>query len=225
MNAMKLVIFDCDGTLVDSQHGIVKAMSLAFEAEGLVPPPRNDILGGVGLSLALAVARLAPELDQDGVERVAEHYRSGFRELRLSGTYQEPLYDGIRELVLELSGRDDHLLGVATGKSVRGVKALFERFDFHHHFVTIQTADSHPSIPHPSMIEVAMREAGCDPERTVMIGDTTFDMEMAGNAGVHGIGVDWGYHPAVHLSRAGAVQVATDGPELLSVIDKVLDER
>ena len=221
---MKLVIFDCDGTLVDSQHGIVKSMSQAFEAEGLSPPPREAILGGVGLSLVPAVLRLAPELDHARAERVVARYRSEFRGLRLEGTYQEPLYDGMFELVQELSARDDHLLGVATGKSLRGVKALFERFDFDQHFTTVQTADTHPSKPHPSMIETAMREAGCAAERTVMIGDTTFDMEMAGNAGVHAVGVNWGYHPAGHLSRSGAVQVAGDGQELLSVIDAVLDD-
>lgn len=221
---MKLVIFDCDGTLVDSQHGIVTAMREAFAAEGLEAPPREVILGGVGLSLVPAVARLAPDLDSDTVARLAGGYRDVFRELRLSGAHQEPLYDGVLELIHVLSARDDHLLGVATGKSVRGVHALFDRFDFHSHFVTIQTADTHPSKPHPSMIELAMREAGCEAARTVMIGDTTFDMEMACNAGVHAVGVDWGYHPAGHLTRAGASHVVSDGAGLLAVIDDVLNQ-
>ena len=141
---MKLVIFDCDGTLVDSQHGIVAAMEAAFAAEGRVPPSREAILGVVGLSLALAVARLLPDGDMATAERIAERYRTEFRLLRHDPAHHEPLYEGIDALVRQLNAREDHLLGIATGKSLRGVHALFERFDFGDHFATVQTADTQP---------------------------------------------------------------------------------
>ena len=222
---MKLVIFDCDGTLVDSQHGIVAAMEAAFTGEGLAPPSREAILGGVGLSLVPAVARLLPDADLAAVERVADGYRTAFRQLRQNPAHHEPLYDGIADLVELLSARDDHLLGVATGKSVRGVDALFERFGFHGRFATIQTADTHPSKPHPGMIARAMAETGCEAEATVMIGDTTFDIEMARNAGVGAIGVSWGYHATAHLDRAGADAIVESPATLLTVIDGLLHEK
>ncbi len=220
---MKLVIFDCDGTLVDSQNGIVTAMARALDGAGQAPVTRDQILSGVGLSLELAVARLLPDQDREVVRDVATRYRDCFREIRQDPAHHEPLYDGMIELVHTLSSRDDHLLGVATGKSVNGTRALLARFGLRPHFVTVQTADTHPSKPHPSMIETAMREAGVAAQRTVMIGDTTFDIEMAHNAGVKPIGVGWGYHPVLHLERCGAVTVAEDAAQLLAVIDRCLD--
>jgi len=218
---MRLIIFDCDGTLVDSQHIIVAAMTQAFAAHGIELPMREAILSIVGLSLPLAVARLMPEgVEQQAVERVTDGYREAFAELRRGACHQEPMFPGALETVRELGQRRDVLLGVATGKSRRGVAALFERFGIDRHFVTIQTADTHPSKPHPSMILKAIAEVGGRPEDTVMIGDTTFDIEMARAAGVGAIGVAWGYHPVVALEAAGAHVIVERCQELAGAVDR-----
>ena len=114
------------------------------------------------------------------------------------------------------------MLGIATGKSRRGVDAIFERLGLHPYFVTIQTADGHPSKPHPSMIRAAIHETGAAAESTVMIGDTVFDIEMAKNAEVAGVGVTWGYHPVDQLKLAGAHEIVTGYADLLPAIDRLL---
>ncbi|HEX7782351.1 MAG TPA: HAD-IA family hydrolase [Sphingobium sp.] len=208
-----LVIFDCDGTLVDSQHSICTAMARAFEAVKLPPPERLDILSVVGLSLPHAVAHLLPNTDAAFHDHVSEHYKAAFRAMRAGGTVSEPLYDGIAELIETLDA-GGWLLGVATGKSDRGLNLCLTHYGIIDRFVTLQTADRHPSKPHPSMIAQAMADVGALPETTVMIGDTSFDIEMAVNAGVRGIGVAWGYHPPQLLLDSGAAAVAVDSAAL-----------
>lgn len=218
MNTPYLIIFDCDGTLVDSQHLIVAAMNDAFEKQKMAPPPREAILGIVGLSLPEAIWRLTNGGDDDLVTRIREGYRDAFTVLRQDPTHNEPMYDGALEAVLELAARPNTVLGIATGKSRPGVDRLLKRFSLEHCFKTIQTADTSPSKPHPGMIESAMAETGTTPEHTVMIGDTSFDMEMARNAGATGLGVTWGYHPVAHLHQAGARAVASDYASLMQLI-------
>jgi phosphoglycolate phosphatase len=133
--------------------------------------------------------------------------------MRGAGTVHEPLFDGIAELVERLDA-DGWLLGVATGKSDRGLSLCLSHHGLLKRFVTLQTADRHPSKPHPSMILQAMADAGAVAETTVMIGDTSFDMEMAVNAGTRALGVAWGYHPPEELMDAGAARVAVDAPAL-----------
>lgn len=220
--AMKLVIFDCDGTIVDSQQAIVAAMAAAFARHGLPEPAREAVIGVVGLSLANAVARLVPGHDAGSVDRLAESYKSAFADLRSREGHREPLFPGAREVIAALAERDDVVLGVATGKSRRGVDALFEREGLARYFHTIQTADDHPSKPHPSMVERAMREAGAERAGTVMVGDTVFDIEMARHACVGAVGVTWGYHPAEELTRAGAHALVAGYEELTAAIDRLL---
>lgn len=220
---MNLILFDCDGTIVDSQHIIVAAMERAFTANGLPVPGRAGILSVVGLSLVPAVTRLLPA-DTDPVlaQRLAEAYKQGFQGLRGDPAHHEPLYPGARETITALAARDDCVLGIATGKSRRGVDVLLEREGFHGLFATIQTADDHPSKPHPSMILKALAETGAQPAQAVMIGDTTYDMEMARAAGVAALGVAWGYHDALALNAAGARMVIGHYGELPRAVDGCL---
>jgi phosphoglycolate phosphatase len=218
---MKLVIFDCDGTIVDSQHAILEAMHQAFVSRGLLPPGREDVLAVVGLSLATAIARLLPEPDVALVDWLGEAYKAAFAELRQSPAHSEPLFPGARETIVALAGRGDLMLGVATGKSRRGVDILFEREGLQPYFMTIQTADTHPSKPHPAMVHEAMAEAGVLALDTVVVGDTTFDVEMARLAGTGVVGVTWGYHPAGHLSAAGAHALVDDYAGLPDALDRL----
>ncbi len=201
---MKLVIFDCDGTLVDSQHMIAASMEAAYERCGLTWPGRSRTLSIVGLSLPQAFAVLAPDEEQDVRDGLADAYRQAFFELRQDPAHHEPMFDGAHEAIETLAGRDDVVLGIATGKSKRGVRAVLDREGFLDVFATVQTADDAPSKPHPAMVHQAMQETGAAAEDTVVVGDTSFDILMARAAGTAAIGVSWGYHPAQSLSDAGA---------------------
>ncbi|CAN5313206.1 HAD family hydrolase [soil metagenome] len=209
----RLAIFDCDGTLVDSQHNIVAAMDGAFRLAGLEPPTRQETLSIVGLSLVPAVAALLPAHEDALHVEVAEGYKSHFQARRARGELGEPLFDGIGDILDRLEA-EGWLLGIATGNSDRGLRHCLESHGIFNRFVTVQTADRHPSKPHPSMIDLAMREAGAERDSTIMIGDTSFDMAMAKAAGVRGLGVGWGYHHPDLLIEAGAASVAMDSPEL-----------
>ena len=215
---LRLAVFDVDGTLADSQAGIVRAARAAFESENLTPPARADILSIVGLSLDHAMARLAPDLTGTRHDALVAAYRSAyFQQRQTHGA--APLYDGALA-ALETLARDPLLLmGVATGKSKRGLDVLIEAHDLARFFVTRQVADFHPSKPHPAMLRAALDEAGVGASDAVMIGDTTFDMQMASAAGTAAIGVDWGYHPAATLDAA---LVISDFAALPGAIDTVL---
>ncbi len=209
----KLALFDCDGTLVDSQHNICMCMEDAFGRAGITAPHRADIRRIVGLSLLQAVKALTPDLSADLQEQISEDYKTAFQRLRGNGLVEEPLFDGIAA-ALDTLKADGWMLGVATGKSDRGLQLCLEAHGLLGRFITLQTADRHPSKPHPSMVHLAMTEAGAAPESTVMIGDTSFDMLMGVAAGARSLGVDWGYHSADELRNAGAYYVANHATEL-----------
>jgi phosphoglycolate phosphatase len=210
----RLAIFDCDGTLVDSQHNICRAMEECFTGAGLVPPERERTRRVVGLSLVEAMGALVPEAEADFHAALAEDYKRAFQAMRTSGLAEEPLYEGVTELLDRLEA-EGWLLGVATGKSDRGVALCLEHHGLLSRFVTLQTADRHPSKPHPSMIDQALADAGAAPETSLMIGDTSYDMAMARAAGVTAIGVTWGYHEADELLSAGAHHIAAHPSEIL----------
>ena len=201
---LKLVIFDVDGTLVDSQGLIIEAMNFAFEGEGLTPPSREATLSIVGLSLDVAMFKLLPEADAALRARLVEGYKQGYMQRRAeTGVAQSsPFFAGARDVLERLRGQDDVLLGVATGKSRRGLDKLIDGHGLQGMFATTQVADDHPSKPHPSMITTALADTGVDARDAVMIGDTSYDMEMAAAAGVAGIGVGWGYHARDALGAA-----------------------
>lgn len=201
---LKAVIFDVDGTLVDSQADILAAMAGAFAAEGVTVPNRDEVLGIVGLSLDVAIPMLAPTSDHAACARMVQWYKDAYTELRVlqGADVSSPLYPGARDALLSLKGQDEVLLGVATGKSRRGLDKLIEAHGLEGIFLTRQVADDHPSKPNPSMLFQAMRDLGTQPHETVMIGDTSFDLDMAHAAGVQFIAVDWGYHDKSRLSGA-----------------------
>ena len=216
----RLAVFDCDGTLVDSQATIYLAMERGFAACGLAAPGDAATRGIIGLSLIEAMAALHPAGSAAQHAVLADEYKKAFFDLRAAGLAEEPLYDGIANAITDLDARG-WLLGVATGKSDRGLKHILEHHDLHPKFVTLQTADRHPSKPHPSMLELAMTEAGAAPATTAMIGDTSYDMMMAKAAGCAAIGVAWGYHNA-HALREGGADVVADSPSQLVAILEAL---
>lgn len=217
---LKLAVFDCDGTLVDSQYMIVAAMEQAFAHHGRTLVDPRKVRRVVGLSLPEAVARLMPGEDPALILAISDSYKAAYGDLRARGG-QEPLYPGAREAILDLAGTG-YLLGVATGKSRRGLVAVLEQHDLHSCFVTLQTADDAPGKPHPAMLEQAMAAAGVSAAETIMIGDTSYDMMMARAAGAAALGVAWGYHDRAELRAAGAATVIEDCPALPPAVRQLL---
>lgn len=213
----RLAIFDCDGTIVDSQANICLAMEDCFVRAGLEAPARERTRKVVGLSLVEAMRAILPDAEPHVHVALAEDYKLAFQRLRGKGLVEEPLYEGILELI-ETLDRDGWLLGVATGKSDRGLRLCLDRHGLHPRFVTLQTADRHPSKPHPSMVEQAMADAGSAPETTIVIGDTSYDMAMARAAGATAIGVTWGYHEAEELLAAGAHHIAAHPLDIFPLV-------
>ena len=213
----RLAIFDCDGTLVDGQANICMAMDHAFEEAGLVAPPRHATRRIVGLSLVEAMQVLLPDADDTLHRDMAERYKASFFTLRGNGLVDEPLYDGIAALLNELD-ESGWLLGVATGKSDRGLERCLDFHGIKGLFVTLQTADRHPSKPHPSMIHQALVDSGAMASDAVMIGDTVYDIHMGVAAGCKTIGVGWGYHPLDELRDAGADYLVETMDELHTVL-------
>ncbi len=216
----KLAVFDCDGTLVDSGANIHRALSDAFDEHQLEAPPVEQSRKVIGLSLVEAIAALLPGEDIGRHIAVAESYKGHFQLARREGRIEEPLFDGIPELLDALEA-DGWLLAVATGKSDRGLQLCLECHDYLGRFMSLQTADRHPSKPNPSMVLQAMADAGASPETTIVIGDTAFDMGMAVNAGATAIGAGWGYHDTEEMLAAGAVGVADTPVEVLRFIPAI----
>ncbi len=212
---IRLVVFDCDGTLVDSQHGIVAAMGEAFAACGLPPPEDEAVRRVVGLSLAEAVAALVP--GGEAPEALTRGFREAFISARLRLDHDEPLFPGAAEAMdaLEAAG---YMLGIATGKSRRGLGITLDKTGLDGRFVTLQTSDDAPSKPNPEMLRLAMAEAGAESGETAFVGDTTFDMQRALGAGAAPIGVGWGYHDAAELRAAGARVVLDSFAEITGAV-------
>lgn len=215
--ANRLALFDCDGTLVDSQASICRAMSACFEEHGLEAPDRSATRRIVGLSLPEAMRVLVPDGEALLHDALTDSYKQAFFRHREAGLVEEPLFEGIADALDQLEGAG-WLLGVATGKSDRGLRFCLEHHGLHGRFATLQTADRHPSKPHPAMLHAAIAEAGAAPESTVMIGDASFDILMAISGGAHALGVAWGYHAPDELREAGAGAVVETAEELIAYL-------
>ena len=216
----RLVVFDCDGTLVDSQYVIIESMQGAFERHGLALPTPKAIKHIVGLSLPDAISRLYGPNEEDekpSIDILASAYRDDFTKVRASKQIHEPLYPHVIE-TLELLQEAGYLLGIATGKSQCGLLETLGAHGLTKYFATLQTADIAPGKPHPGMMERAMAETGAEKDDTVLIGDTVFDIEMAHNAGTRAFGVSWGYHEVDKLHAAGAHLVLNHLSELLPLL-------
>ncbi|MEM8959570.1 MAG: HAD-IA family hydrolase [Pseudomonadota bacterium] len=212
---LKLAIFDVDGTLVDSKAHIHASMTAAFEGEGFVPPERPEVLSIVGLSLPQAIGRLAAGQSEECVARLVEGYKTAYTRFRaVDGAASSPLYPGIAETLETLFERDDLLVAVATGKSRRGLDHVLAMHGLAGRFVSEQVADHHPSKPHPAMLEAVLSETGVEAGDAVMIGDTSFDMEMGHAAGCRTLAVSWGYHATPVLRNCRPHAFADAVPDL-----------
>lgn len=225
MAALKLCALDLDGTLVDSQHHIIAAMSAAFAREGESPPTAEAVRQIVGLPLDVALRRLAPGIGGLQVERLGQAYRDAYFEAKTDDGTPEPLFPGTLEALTRLEN-DGWLLAVVTGKGRRGLLSVLDGHGIRNRFVALKSADDGPGKPDPTLLEEAIAEAGCEAARTVMVGDTSFDMEMARNARIAaGIGVSWGYHDATRLQAAGSVMIVDRFDQLAPVADRLIAPR
>jgi phosphoglycolate phosphatase len=220
----RLVVFDCDGTLVDSQHNIIAGMVEAWRRYGLDEPTPELIRKQVGLTLEVAVARMLASDDPVMIENLANAYREIVRELRSRAELHEPLFDGVRELIDSLQA-PEIFLGVATGKNLVGLEHTLQGLGLRDRFHTLQTPDHCRSKPDPEMVLRAMAETAVAPDATVVIGDTTFDIEMARSAGATAIGVDWGYHEVEELHASGAHAVLKHPSELIHCLQSLSANR
>ena len=218
---IRLAIFDVDGTIVDSAGHIVEAAHQVFEANGLPKPDEQAVRSGIGLNLEIIMLQLLGNDDQDLAFDLAQQYRDNINHKIENGLLSETIYHGAAETIDTLGNQDETFLGIATGKRLKGVERLFREQGFGHHFHTLQTPDNNPSKPHPGMVHTAMKDTGVDAQRTVMIGDTSYDMEMAKSAGARALGVNWGYHDADRLRAAGADLVIENYGQMLEAIDEL----
>ena len=207
MTTLKLAIWDMDGTIVDSREVIQTAMCRAFGICGLPEPQYEDTRKIVGLGLDEACRTLAPTYED--LPRLVEAYRQAFVARRSEKDFREPLYDGAVES-LERLANDNWLIAMATGKSHRGIRAIFEMHPLEQYFDTIWCADDGPGKPHPFMVEQCMDALGCEPHQSLIIGDAIHDIAMGRNAGIHTMGVSWGFGRADELEAAGAHEIHHD---------------
>ncbi|MEM7237124.1 MAG: HAD-IA family hydrolase [Pseudomonadota bacterium] len=221
---LRLVIFDVDGTLVDSQSSILAAMRGACARAGQPALPDAQVLSIVGLSLPEAMAVLFPGLPAATRITMVEYYKQSFMELRQRGAAEAAaaLYPGARQ-ALETLDKAGYLLSVATGKARRGLDHMIASHDLHGLFIATQTADDAPSKPNPQMVLNCLAATGVDPGQTVLVGDTEFDLDMARAAGCHAIGVSWGYHPQARLRRARPFCIIDGFDELIPALDALWD--
>ena len=222
MGEPKLIIFDLEGTLIDTVALVVDAFNTAFEESGNTPPAEEAIRSISGLRLDIAVQRLAPYANEELVGSLSESYRQAYLDNALTSQC-EPLFPGALAALDKLHERDNSLLAIATGKPLRGTNRILTENSLIGHFTSLQTPDNNPSKPNPDMIYSAMSLVGANKANTIMIGDTNHDIDMAVAAGVKSIAVGWGYHQKSDLLDAGADIFIDEFDMLIETIDELLD--
>jgi len=218
-NPLRLVIFDVDGTLIDSQDFILAAMRGAFAHADQPAPTDEATLGIVGLSLPQAMEVLVPGISETDRDRLVQFYKDSFVALRQAGggEAETPFYPGARA-ALDRLDRAGYLLSIATGKARRGLDHMLDSHGMRQLFVGTQTADDAPSKPHPGMVLNCLAATGVARQHAVVVGDTEIDMAMARAAGARAVGVDWGYHSIERLLRGGAEHIVSDFVQLDAVL-------
>lgn len=219
---MKLIVFDFDGTLVDSRALILECHRAVFTEFGLLVPLPQDSLALIGRSLELVLAHLAGP--GAPIPDMVKAYGRVQSRLRTEPSFAERPFDGVAGLLEELSCLPNTVLGIATGHTSAAVAPALDALGWRDFFRTIQGADMAPSKPHPGMLLQALEATGTKPENAAFVGDTTFDMEMALAAKLRPIGVAWGYHTTERLMAAGASRVARTVGELGSCVRDILRE-
>ncbi|WP_028101884.1 HAD-IA family hydrolase [Pseudoduganella violaceinigra] len=204
-----LIVFDWDGTLMDSTATIVKCIQAAAKDLGLPIPSREQAAHVIGLGLGEAMQVAMPGLDPKVYPRMVERYRYHY----LAKDHELTLFDGVPEMLQDLS-QQGFFLAVATGKSRVGLNRALNAAGLLSTFDATRCADETFSKPHPAMLQELTRELGQDLRRTVMIGDTTHDLMMAQNAGSSGIAVEYGAHPLDQLAACKPLFSARTVPQL-----------
>ena len=204
-----LIVFDWDGTLMDSTATIVKCIQSAARDLGLPVPSDASAAHVIGLGLSEAMQAVMPNIEPALYPRMVERYRYHF----LTKDHELVLFKGVREMLSELAG-EGYFLAVATGKSRVGLNRALNAAGLLSTFDATRCADETFSKPHPAMLQELTRELGQDLRRTVMIGDTTHDLMMANNAGAAGIAVEFGAHPVQQLQACRPLYSARSIPEL-----------
>ena len=218
---MRLVVFDLDGTLINSEALIIETVRESFASIGQAIPTDDAIRSISGITARDAMGILAPGSAEDRIDVILNAYRSTYQQK--AGLAREPMFEGALDALDRLQADPETILAVATGKGLTGVARILDNHRITAHFTTLQTPDHNPSKPHPGMLLSAMEETGAAPHQTVMVGDTVFDMELARAAKVRSIGVSWGYHDAAELLKAGAGTLIHDYSELDAAIERVLE--
>ena len=211
---MRLIVFDCDGTLVDSQQTIITATEAALGAHDFASPDRRDILYAVGLPVDVAMRRHAPEASDDQIINMLDIYRETYQQLVQQDDRGQVMFEGMHEQIIKLGNMDDTLLGIITMKSRRGLERVVDAYDIRQFFQVLKSADDGPGKPNPDLMLDAIRETGVDASQALMVGDTSFDILMAKSAGTKAIGVGWGYQTVEELEESGADAIAETPEDL-----------